>query len=345
LALVVLAFVLIALARKASHALLLIFVSFFLAVGLNAPVHWLTHRLPGKRDQRTLATAISFLIIVLLLIGFIASISPPLVRQTRNFLDAAPRLVQDTRRQDSGLGQFIRNHHLENQVQKLSDQLSGRLSNLGGSLLSTAQKIGSSLFALLTVLVLTFMMLIEGPRWIKFTKRLIPPHQHKRAEQMAYDMYRVVRGYVNGQIILAALAAALISVPLFLLHVSYPVALVVIVFICGLIPLVGHTIGAVLVSTAALFQSPWTALIILIYYITYQQLENYLIQPKIQANATNMSPLLVFSAVIIGVSLNGLLGGLLAIPVAGCIRVIVLDYLNSRSLLYPPEQQATADTK
>jgi predicted PurR-regulated permease PerM len=120
---------------------------------------------------------------------------------------------------------------------------------------------------------------------------------------------------------------------------------VVIVFICGLIPLVGHTIGAVLVSTAALFQSPWTALIILIYYITYQQLENYLIQPKIQANATNMSPLLVFSAVIIGVSLNGLLGGLLAIPVAGCIRVIVLDYLNSRSLLYPPEQQATADTK
>jgi len=129
-----------------------------------------------------------------------------------------------------------------------------------------------------------------------------------------------------------------------ILNVSYPIALMVVVFICGLIPLVGHTIGAVLVSTAALFHSPWAALIILIYYITYQQIENYILQPRIQANSTNMSPLLVFSAVIIGVSLNGLVGGLLAIPIAGCLRVIVLDYLGHRRLLYQPHE-ATNDTK
>lgn len=342
---VIAAIVIVAAARKASHALMLIFIAFFLAVGFNAPVSWLARHLPHKKNSRTLATSISFVIIVLIFAGFVASIAPPLISQTRNFLNAAPGLVDDARNQDSGLGRFIRRYKLEDQVDKLSDQLSGRLGNLGGTFLNTVQKVGSSLFTLLTVLVLTFMMVIEGPRWLKFMRRLVPPDNRERVDTMAYDMYRVIRGYINGQLFLAALAAVFIFVPLLILNVDYPVALMVVVFVCGLIPLVGHTIGAVLVSTAALFTSPWAALIILIYYITYQQIENYVLQPKIQANATNMSPLLVFSAVIVGVSLNGLVGGLLAIPIAGCLRVIVLYYINQRNLLYPESESAKAETK
>lgn len=146
-------------------------------------------------------------------------------------------------------------------------------------------------------------------------------------------MYKVVRGYVNGQVLLAASAAILMLVPLFLLDISYPVALMVIVFICGLIPMVGHYIGATIVTLVALFTSPVDALVILAYYVMYQQVENYVIQPTVQSNSTNMSPLLVFSSVIIGVSFGGLLGGLVAIPVAGCLRVLVLDYLKSRNYL------------
>ena len=117
------------------------------------------------------------------------------------------------------------------------------------------------------------------------------------------------------------------------LHISYPVALMVIVFICGLIPMVGHTIGAVIVTTVALFHSTSAAVIILGYYILYQQTENYLIQPRIQANSTNMSPLLVFLSVVIGVSFGGIFGGLFAIPIAGCLRIALLEYLRSKQII------------
>jgi predicted PurR-regulated permease PerM len=324
--------------QKASHALLLIFTAFFLALALNAPVHWLGQRLPGKRrGSRTLATAASFTVIILVLGGFLASIIPPLVKQTNNFVKAAPGIIQDAKDGDSPIGQFIQRYDLQDEVQNFSDDVGDRLKNAGGVAVSTAGTIGSSIFAVLTILVLTFMMLVEGPRWMRLFRELIPGDQRPRADRLARGMYHVVKGYVNGQVVLAALAAMLILPVLIILDVSYPAALFVIVFICGLIPMVGHTIGAVFVSLVALFTSPWAALIVLGYYFLYQQIENYLIQPRIQANATNMSPLLVFVSVIIGVNFGGIFGGLVAIPVAGCLRIAVLDYLRDKNILSDKE--------
>lgn len=320
--------------QKASHSLILIFTAFFLALALNAPVRWLANHIPGKRrGSRTLGTALSFFIVMALLIGFIASIVPPLIKQTSNFISEAPQLVEDLRDENTGLGRFVRKYHLEDQTDKLSGELSDRLGNISGSAVSTFGRITSSLFSTLTILVLTFMMLIEGPRWAVFARRLIPDENEPHIERMARDMYKVITGFVNGQVTLAALAALLILVPLFIFDVSYPIALMVIVFICGLIPLVGHTIGAIIVSTVALTTSPVSALGVLIYYILYQQIENYVLQPKIQSNSTNMSPLLVFSSVIIGVNFSGLFGGLVAIPIAGCLRILILDYLHRRHIL------------
>src|SRR5687767_8232350 len=271
--------------QKASHALLLIFTAFFLALALNGPVHWLGQRIPGKRKgSRTVATAISFLIIILLLGGFLASIVPPLVRQTNNFIKAAPQLIEDAQKADSPIGQFVQRYSLEEQVQEFSDEVGDRLKNAGGVAVSTASTIGSSIFTTLTILVLTFMMLVEGPRWLRLLKDIIPDEHHERTERLARGMYKVVKGYVNGQVVLAALAAILILPVLIILDVSYPAALFVVIFICGLIPMVGHTIGAVFVSLVALFTSPWAALIVLGYYFLYQQIENYLVQPRIQAN-------------------------------------------------------------
>lgn len=336
LILVIASFLLLLALRRAAHALTLIFIAFFLALAVNTPVHRLAESLPGKRrGNRTLATTISFAIVVLLLAGFLASIVPPLVRQTNSFVVAAPNLVENVRNDNTTLGRFVRDHHLEDQVDKFAGQLSSRLNDIGGKAFTTLNRIASSVFSVLTVLVLTFMMLIEGPRWLAVGKRLIPDGQEPHAEKLVAQMYEVVRGYFNGQVLLAALAAVLIVIPLFILDVSYPIALMVIIFICGLIPLVGHTIGAIIVSTVALFHSIPAAIIVLAYYIAYQQIENYLIQPKLQSNKTNMSPLLVFVSVIIGVSFSGLLGGLLAIPVVGCLKILVMDYLTRKKLLEP----------
>jgi predicted PurR-regulated permease PerM len=332
---VVAAMIFLAMIHQAAHALVLVFTGFFLALALNGPVHWLAMRIPGKRrGSRVLATAISFFVVIVLLAVFLFSIVPPLVKQTSSFVATVPDIVHDLRQPDSGVGKVIERYHLESQLDSATKQISGRLGNIGGAALSSVSKIGSSIFSVLTILVLTFMMLIEGPAWIRFVRDLIPDEHQERAARLARDMYAVVKGYVNGQVVLALLASLMLLPALLVLHISYPAALIVVVFICGLIPLVGHTIGAAIVTTVALFTSPWTAVFILAYYILYQQIENYIIQPRIQANSTNMSPLLVFISVIIGVNFGGLFGGLVAIPVAGCIRIALLDYLRTKRIIH-----------
>jgi predicted PurR-regulated permease PerM len=342
----ILAIVFFAAVRRSAHTLTLIGVAIFLSLALNAPVRWLSEHLPGKRrGNRGLATGISIGIVLLLLGSFLALVVPPLVDKTNSFVRQAPGIVEQVRDQNSGLGVFIRQHHLQGQVDHLSKQLSGRVDNLTGSAVTTVSRIGSSLFATLTVIVLTVMMLVEGPHWRRILEQLVPDRHARRTQRLAHDMHRVIQGYVNGQVFLAAIASVLIVPMLFILHISNPLALMVVIFICGLIPMVGHTIGAIIVTTVALFHSLPAAVIILAYYILYQQIENYVVQPRIQANATNMSALLVFMSVILGANFGGLLGALVAIPVVGCIRVAVLDYLEDKRLLSPATVESEKSIK
>lgn len=334
LLLVVLSMLLLAALQKAQHALVLVFTAAFLALALNAPVQGIARRLPGNmKGKRTPAIAISFLMIVLFFGVFIASIVPPLIQQTESFISTAPQLIEDSRDSDSQIGGFIQRYHLEGQIETFSDQLRDRLENASGAAVSGITRVGSSIFSVLTILVLTFMMLIEGPRIVRFARELLPARRRDDADRLAPAMYKVIKGYVNGQVTLAAMAAILIAPAFFILDIAYPFALMLIVFISGLIPMVGHFIGAAIVTLVALSTSPVAALIVLSYYILYQQIENYVIQPRIQANSTNMSPLLVFGSVVIGVSFGGLFGGLFAIPIVGCMRIALLDYLTNHEYI------------
>ncbi|MCL5112973.1 MAG: AI-2E family transporter [Patescibacteria group bacterium] len=330
--------ILIVIFRKISYALLLIFVSFFLALALNAPVQAVSRLIPGKlKGNRSLATSLSFLIVITIIGIFLAYVIPPLVHQTETFIGAAPRLISDFNNQTGAIGEVIRRYHLSTQVNDISRQLSNRLHNVGGVAFSAITDIGRSIFAIVTVLVLTFMMLIEGPGWMKKSQKMIPSQYHDLIVNTSIDMYKVIKGYINGQVLLALIAAILISPMVFILHFSYPIALIVVIFICGLIPMIGHTIGAVIVTTVGLFHSFSSGLIILIYYILYQQFENYLLQPKIQANSTNMSPLLVFGSLVVGIDFGGLIGGLIAIPLVGCLRILVLEIFRMYGLISKKE--------
>ena len=320
--------------KQAEHALVLILIAFFLTIALNTPVYWLSRHLPGPtKNSRSLATTLSFLAVVIIIGGIITIVAPPLVKQTNDLIKTAPHLINEFRDQNSPVGKFIREHHLQNEVSNLSKQISKVEGHIGGTALGTAQHIADSLISLLTILVLTFMMLVEMPRWVRVFKEIVPSRHHETSERVAHDMFLVIRGYVNGQVLLAALASVVIMPAVLLLHIGYPAGIVLVIFICGLIPIIGHTIGAVIVTIFALFHSTSAAVIILAYYIVYMQIEAYIIQPKIQANTTNMSPLLVFMAVVIGLSFGGILGGLLAIPIAGCMRVAVLELLRSRNII------------
>ena len=331
---VLVAVLLVVALRRAAHALVLIGAALFLALSLNAPVHWVAEHWPGKRrGSRKLGTAVAFCVVVLFLVAFLASIVPPLAKQTSNFIGDAPGLINNLRSDDTSLGRFVQRYNLEKQTDKISNQISDSASNIGTGAVSSVSKISSGVAGVLAVLVMTFMMLIEGPAWMSFAIKFVPDKDRSRTKKLIDDMYRVIKGYVNGQVFLAAIAAVMVFIPLVILGVSYPIALMVIVFICGLIPMVGHIIGAVVVSLVALFTSFWAGLIILSYYILYQQIENYVIQPRVQSNTTDLPPLMVFISVLVGLSFGGLLGGLVAIPVAGCARILILDYLQAKKLI------------
>lgn len=316
--------------RQASYPLLLIASAFFLSLALNAPVHWIARHLPGKlKGKRTAATAIAFILVITILGGFLASVVPPLIRQTQNFVTAVPGLINDLQDSNSPIGGLVERYQLQDEIDKFSSEIGSKLRASSGTIVSGLSTIGSSILAVVTILVLTIMMLVEGPRILAFAKELVPKGKRPHVDRLASEMYRVIKGYINGQVTLAALAAIVITPFFFILDISYPIALMAIVFICGLIPMVGATIGAVIVSLVSLATSPVAALIIFLIYLLYQQIENYVIQPRIQANSTDMSPLLIFSSVLIGVSFGGIFGGLFAIPIAGCIRIVLLDYLKN----------------
>ncbi len=326
--------------------LTLIATAMFLALALNEPVRWLATRLPKgkKKDRRALATLISIFVIVAALIGFMVAVVPPLVRQTVSFVKTAPSIVADAKNENTPIGSFVRQYNLEEQVDNIADQLGDRVGQISSSAISTVAKVGSSLFSIVVVMVLTVMMLFEGPRWGNLAYTLLPAKRRPHAKKLTHEMLRVIQGYVNGQVLLASIAALLIVPVFFIMDVSYPIALMVIVFICGLIPMVGHTIGAAICTVVALFTSLPAALVVLGYYILYQQIENYTVQPKIQASNTNLSPLLVLISALIGGTFGGLLGALVAIPVAGCIRVVLVDYLERRDLLKPESKKELPTT-
>lgn len=317
--------------QRAAYAVVVVLVACFLAMALNAPVAWTARHLPGRsRGSRVLATALSFLIVVAVLATLVAGFILPVVRQTQAFVADAPALVQSLHSSDSDAGKFVAQYHLGGQIDAATRELSNRLQNSSITAVSAIQNVATSAIAVLTILVLTFMMLIEGPHWIKLVRQLLPARHEEQVDRLSRDMYKVIRGYVNGQVLLAVIASLLLLPGLLAFHVDYPFALMGVVFICALIPMVGHFIGAMIVTAVALFHAPLSALGILIYYIAYQQIETYLIQPRLQASATQLSPLLVLLSLTVGVSFGGLVGGLVAIPVVACLRVWLLDYIEAR---------------
>jgi predicted PurR-regulated permease PerM len=299
--------------------LTLIFVSAFLAVALNPAVSWIANRLKSK--SRVRATAVAYIVLVV----------PPLVSQTVTFIQDVPNIVHDLQDQDSALGRTIRKYDVDQQLDDFSSDLAGRVKNLQ-PVFSTAGRIVSSLVSVIAVLVMTFMMLIEGPKWLRSIWDLYPDGKHEdKHRKVAERMYKVVTGYVNGQLLIAliagifALIALAIASSVFNVHVNI-VALSAIIMLFGLIPMIGNTLGAAVVVLACFVTSFPLALTMAAFFLLYQQIENVTIQPFIQAKSNEMTPLLVFIAALLGASVGGLLGAFVAIPAAGCAKVAFEEY-------------------
>lgn len=351
--LVVIAFGLLILAlNKAMTALIILGTSFFLALALNAPVSRLAKLLPGR--SRVGATALAYVAVIVLLGAIVTLVIPPIVQQTAKFVQTVPSVIDNATTQWQGLRTIIDTYNLQPQVdQALASIQSSTASwagNVGQSVVAGVGSFFSFTAALILVLVLTFLMLVEGPMWMKriwglYTDRERMLH-HKH---ITHRMYNVVTGYVTGQLTVSALGATFAGLAVFILSLIFPdlpgslaFPTAAITFVLSLIPMFGATIGGVLITALIAFNSIPAAIVYLIYFVVYQQVENNFISPTIQAKKIELSALAVLVAVTTGLYMFGVVGGIIAIPIAGSLRVLLDEYLKKaqRTRQTKPDKKA-----
>ncbi len=333
LALVVATLLVLGFVRNVAQPLVLIFVSFFLSLALNPAVSKIATKLKSK--SRVRATGVAYILVLAFLAGFVAFVIPPLVKQTVDFIQEVPSSIQDFRDQDSPLNDFVNKYGLDEQVDHFTADFGNRFGDIGGPVLSTAGVIGSTVVSTITVLVLTFMMLVEGPAWLNRFWAVQAASKREHRQKLALRMYRVVTNYVNGQVIIAALGGLFASIAIFILSQIFDapvnaIALGGIIALFALLPLIGTILGATIVTLACLLVSAPLALAVALYFLVYQQIENVTIQPYIQARGNNLTPLMVFVAALLGVGFGGILGAFVAIPLAGCMKILVEDHYARR---------------
>jgi len=321
-------FALVEVVLVARQVLTWIFVALFLALALNPAVEFFQRR--GVR-RRGLAAAITYVIALLGVAAIGALFIPTLVDQVNDFVDAIPGYVQDLTAGRGKLGFLETEYQLVEKVREAIDRGgAAKVLGLSGTALAVTKGIVALVVATITILFMTFFMLLEGPAWMDRFYSLLPAESQGRWRSVGSDIYRTIGGYVTGNLLISLVAGTATTLVLVVLGVQYAVALGLLVAILDLIPLAGATIAAVLVSAVAFLDSIPVGIVVLVFFLVYQQIENHFLQPVIYGRTVQLSPLAVLIAVLIGAELAGVLGALAAIPVAGTIQVLIRDWLAHR---------------
>ena len=303
----------------------------FLAVALSGPVNYLDSRM-----RRGFAIALVYLAMLAVPFALGALIVPPLVTEGNKLAQNAPEYARDVTKfvnDNESLRKINEDYDVTEKLQEEAAKLPGKLGGAASTLRDVGVGIVNSIFALVTILILTAFMLGGGRRWIELGLRYLPEDRAVRIERVLGRSARAVGNYVAGALAQATVAAVLSYIVLTILGVPFAAPLAVIIFFLDLIPLIGATIGAVLVGLVTLFSNFPTATIVwVIWSIVYQQIENNLIQPQIQRRAVDINPFLVVVAVLFGAALLGVVGALVAVPAAASLQIALREYAEYKSI-------------
>jgi predicted PurR-regulated permease PerM len=331
--LVVLSLYLIYLLRQPIGWLL---IATFLAVALSGPVNVL-----NRFMKRGFAIALVYLGLLLVPVGMGAIVVPPIVNGANDLAENAPEYARDVTdfvNDNKTLRNINEDYDVTEKVEEEAGKLPGKIGDAAGVLRDVGFGLVSSIFALITILILTAFILGGGRSWLQFGLRFVPEDRARRLERVFDRVGRAVGNYVAGALAQATIAGLTAYIILTILGVPFAAPLALIIFFLDLIPLIGATIGAVLVGVVTLFEDfPTVTIIWTVYSILYQQLENNLIQPQIQRRAVEINPFLVIVSVLFGSALLGVLGALVAVPVAASIQIALREYLDYRGIRPRPE--------
>jgi predicted PurR-regulated permease PerM len=299
----------------------LLCVAVFLGTALGPAVDFFAQR----RVPRVAAILLVYALILAGIFGVGLLIVPPIASQVQQLSKDAPRYLDDLRRNP----QFRRYDEKYGITAKLTEQarnLPSRLSDAAGALQAVTVGVFGAVVQLVTVLTIVFFLLLDGARLTDFGFRLLRPELQDRYRSLADDMYHATAGYVAGNLIISLMAGTTTYVTLALLGVPFAIPLALLMAFLDLIPMVGATIGGVVVGLVTLFiDFPTATLVWAAVFLLYQQLENNVLQPIVYRRTVNVAPLMVIVAVLIGAALLGVLGALVAIPVAAAIQIFARD--------------------
>ena len=307
--------------------LVLVLIAAFLATGLDPAVR----RLERLGLSRGLSVASIFLAAILFITAFALAVVPPLVSQVTKFATDLPEYVQDLSRSNPRIQEFVAENDISSKLEDAVGQIPTVIGSSFGSVLGIAGSVLAALFNGLTVLVLTIYFLLSLSRIRAGSMKLVPKSKRERVGTLMDPILEKIGGYIAGQIIVGLIAGVLSFIFLTVAGVAFPVALALWVAIAALIPLVGATLGAIPAVIVAFFDSPGLGIATLVFFLIYQQVENYVIAPKVMTKAVDVSPAAVLLAALIGGSLLGFVGALMAIPAAASLKLITHEILVPRA--------------
>jgi predicted PurR-regulated permease PerM len=321
---VVLAYVLLSAIGSVAGELLLLVLALVFAIGLDPVVRWLV-RLGLRRTVGVAAVTGAFLLI---LAGVFAAIVPPIVAQVDQLVRSAPHLIQQVQDRNSVVGRLNARFHV---LDALKAELSGATGRLPlGGVLNIGLAVFGTLAATVTVVVLTIYFLANLPSIRQALYRTVPATRRPRVQQLGDEISARVGGYVLGNLFTSVVAGVGTFVFLEIVQVPYAVALGVLVAILDLIPVIGSTIGGILVTLVALSVSTPVAIASLIFYVVYRLVEDYLLVPRVMDRAVDVPPVLTIVALVIGGALFGIAGAFLAIPAAAALQLVITQVVWPR---------------
>ena len=301
----------------------------FFAVALAPVVGFVQRKVFGGK-RRSLATLLVFLVAFLLLAGLVTAFAVPLAQEGTKVAGQLPTIIDDARNGRGPIGDLLERTNALQWVQDNQDKISNFASGLTTPAKGVLGGIASGVTGLVTIIVLAYLMVLEGPKIVDGFTNLFAPATGTRIRRVGTDCAKSVTGYLSGNLLISLVCGVLTFIVLEIAGVPFAGLIALFVGIVDLVPLVGATIGGVVAVVAGFIHSVPAGIAVLVFFLIYQQLENHLLQPLVFARTVKVNPLTVIIAILVAVELAGILGALLAIPAASIIQVVLRDVWDHR---------------
>ncbi len=314
---------LLLLIRAVERVLVWILIAGFFAIAVYPVVNWIERHLPWCR--RSLATLLVYLLLVVAVAGLVTLFALPLAREGATLAHQLPQLIGDARAGRGPVGHLLERTRVLGYIQHNEARIRSFVTGLGAPALGFLKTAATGVAATVTIFVLSFLMVVTGPRLVEGTLALFPGDRAEHIRSVGADCAKTITGYISGNLLISVICGGLTYAVLSIVGIPFSGLIALFVGITDLIPLVGATLGAVVAGLAAFVDSVPSGIIVVVFFVVYQQLENHLLQPLIFSRTVQLNPLTVLIAILVAVELAGLLGALLAIPLAAMIQIIVRD--------------------